>query len=61
VARAPDNEREPVHDFADGEIRTYVGGVNRWLIAVYVVLALWAVYYLVTAWGGLGPGLEIPQ
>lgn len=59
--RAPDNEREPVHDFAHGEIQTYVGGVNRWLIAVYVVLALWAGYYLVTAWGGLGPGLEMPR
>jgi hypothetical protein len=57
----PDPERRRVHDFADGEIRTYAGGINPWLIVLYVVLALWAVYYLVVHWGGLGPGLEVPR
>jgi hypothetical protein len=57
----PDNERGPVHDFADGEIQTYAGRVNRWLIVLYVLLTLWAVYYLVVYWGGLGPGLEAPR
>lgn len=58
----PDGERDgargPVHEYADGEVGTYTGRVNRWLILVYVILALWAVYYLVVYWGGLGPGLE---
>ena len=59
--RRPDPDRGPVHDFADGEIQTYAGRVNRWLIVVYVILSLWAVYYLVVHWGGLGPGLEMPR
>ena len=25
---------------------------NRWLIVVYVILSVWAVYYLVTYWSG---------
>jgi hypothetical protein len=57
----PDDDRGPVHRFADGEIQSYVGRVNGWLIVVYVILALWAVYYLVAYWGGLGPGLEVPR
>ena len=59
--RTPEDARGPVHDFAGGEIQTYTGGVNLWLIAVYVILALWAVYYLCVHWGGLGPGLEAPR
>jgi hypothetical protein len=54
-------EPERVHDYADGEVRTRIGHVNRWLLVVYVVLALWAIYYLVVYWGGLGPGLEMPR
>ena len=56
----PDSEppdREPLREYARGEIRSYQGRVNRWLVVVYALLALWAVYYLVTYWGGLGPGL----
>jgi hypothetical protein len=54
-------DRGRVHDYAGGEIQSHAGGVNRWLLAVYLVLALWGVYYLITYWGGLGPGLEIPR
>jgi hypothetical protein len=50
-----DDER--IHDYAGGEVSTRSGRVNRWLLIVYVVLAIWGVYYLVTYWGGLGPGL----
>jgi len=46
-----------VHEYAQGEIRSYEGRVNRWLLVVYAVLGVWAVYYLFTYWGGLGPGL----
>jgi hypothetical protein len=52
-----DRERSPVHEYADGEIQSYAGRVNRWLLVVYAVLAVWAVYYLIAYWGGLGPGL----
>ena len=50
-------DNEQVHDYAGGEVSTRVGRVNRWLLAVYAVLAIWGVYYLVAYWGGLGPGL----
>ena len=46
-----------VEQFARGEIRSYHGRVNTWLLAVYAVLAVWGVYYLFKFWGGLGPGL----
>jgi hypothetical protein len=55
TAAPPD---EPaVQEFADGELRSYHGGVNIWLLVVYAVLAVWGVYYLFAFWGGLGPGL----
>jgi hypothetical protein len=56
-------ERHPrygaVEEFAGGEIRSYHGIVNRWLLAVYLALAVFAVYYLFEHWGGLGPGLGV--
>jgi hypothetical protein len=52
---APHSE-PAVEEFADGEIRSYHGRVDGWLLAVYAVLAVWAVYYLLAFWGGLGPG-----
>jgi hypothetical protein len=56
-----DNARGPVHEFADGEIESYTGRVHLWLIVLYVLLVLWAIYYLFVYWGGLGPGLEGPR
>lgn len=53
----PERDRGPIHEYAGGEIRSYRGRVNRWLLVVYVALAAWAVYYLLAYWGGLGPGL----
>lgn len=49
--------RGPVEEHAGGEIRAYRGIVNAWLLAVYTILTVWAIYYLYTFWGGLGPGL----
>jgi len=51
------DEHDEVEEFAGGEIRSYHGRVNAWLLAVYAVLAVWGVYYLLKFWGGLGPGL----
>jgi hypothetical protein len=59
--RTPDDARGPIHDFADGEIQSYAGRVNVWLMVVYVILVVWAAYYLFVHWGGLGPGLEGPR
>lgn len=46
-----------IEEFAGGEIRSFHGRVNGWLLAVYTILAVWGIYYLVRYWGGLGPGL----
>jgi hypothetical protein len=58
----PDPERpgadgDVLHEYAGGEIRSWEGRVNRWLLVVYAILGVWAVYYLFRYWGGLGPGL----
>ena len=50
-------ERGPIDEYARGEIRAYHGIVNRWLLVVYAILAVWGIYYLLRYWGGLGPGL----
>jgi hypothetical protein len=55
--RTPQTPLDPeVEEFADGEIKSYRGRVNGWLLVVYALLALWGVYYLFAFWGGLGPG-----
>ncbi|MGH7312551.1 MAG: hypothetical protein ACREJV_05215 [Candidatus Rokuibacteriota bacterium] len=52
-----ERERGSIEEFARGEIRSYHGFVNKWLVLVYAALTVWSVYYLVKFWGGLGPGL----
>lgn len=47
-----------IKKFAGGEISVRHGRVNRWLIVVYAILFVWAIYYGITYWGGLGPGLD---
>jgi len=58
-------ERHPkygeVEEYAGGEIRSYHGIINKWLLVVYAILAVWGVYYLFKYWGGLGPGLGVGQ
>jgi len=48
---------DDLQEYAQGEISSRHGRVNRWLIVVYVVLVIWSAAYLVLYWGGLGPGL----
>jgi hypothetical protein len=45
------------------ERELYGGGhisspIPKWLLVVYAVMILWALYYGYTYWGGLGPGLD---
>ena len=35
------------------------GRVNTWLCIVYLIMFVWALYYAITYWGGLGPGLDL--
>jgi hypothetical protein len=51
------DERDRPDEYAGGEVGSHHRRVNRWLLAVYAALALWAVYYVIAYWGGLGPGL----
>lgn len=46
-------------DYAGGRLQSRHGRVNRWLLLVYLVMFLWALYYGFTYWGGLGPGLDL--
>jgi len=59
IDREQERERRqgPIEEYAHGEIRAYHGIVNKWLLVVYAILAVWGIYYLFTYWGGLGPGL----
>lgn len=52
-----EHDEDDLEAYAGGEILVRHGKVNRWLMIVYLALAAWAIYYLFTYWGGLGPGL----
>ena len=45
-----------MHDYAGGYIQAHHGGIPLWLLAVYVILFVWALYYAYVYWGSLGPG-----
>jgi len=45
---APDHEDR--HRYAGGEIEVRPGHVNRWLLVVYAVLAVWGIWYLFACW-----------
>jgi hypothetical protein len=49
-------ETEEMEEYAGGTIQSRHGYIPVWLLVVYVVLFIWALYYLVVYWGGLGPG-----
>ena len=48
--------RDELEDYAGGYITARHGYIPAWLLAVYAILFLWALYYLYVFWGGLGPG-----
>jgi hypothetical protein len=45
-----------MEEYAGGYIQAWVGHIPIWLLVVYAVLFIWALYYMVNYWGGLGPG-----
>lgn len=45
-----------LEEYAGGYIEAWVGRIPPWLLAVYAILFVWALYYGYTYWGGLGPG-----
>lgn len=52
---------EQVEGYGGGHIQVRHGRVDAWLLVVYLVLFLWALYYGFVYWGGLGPGLDLSQ
>lgn len=51
------SQHPEIEDYAGGYIQARHGRVDAWLLVVYAVLFVWAMYYLYVYWGGLGPGL----
>lgn len=52
---------QQVEDYGGGHIQARHGRINTWLLLVYVIMFVWALYYGYTYWGGLGPGLDLSQ
>ena len=50
---------DDVENYGGGHIQAHHGTVDTWLLVVYLIMFIWALYYGVTYWGGLGPGLDI--
>ncbi|HEY0635324.1 MAG TPA: hypothetical protein VGE00_08080 [Gammaproteobacteria bacterium] len=60
----PDNKEpaaQQTENYGGDPIQARHGRVNRWLLVVYLILFVWALYYGYTYWGGLGPGLDLRQ
>ena len=53
---ASEHSADEMEEYAGGYIQARVGQIPAWLLVVYAVLFIWALYYLVAYWGGLGPG-----
>lgn len=51
-----DGHAHELEEYAGGYIQAHVGHIPIWLLVVYAVLFIWALYYLVNYWGGVGPG-----
>ena len=53
----PDDGAHPeMEEYQGGNIQAHHGHIPAWLLVVYLVLALWGLYYAFNWWGGLGPG-----
>lgn len=50
---------DEVESYGGGHVQARHGTVDTWLLVVYLIMFVWALYYGVTYWGGLGPGLEL--
>jgi hypothetical protein len=58
ASEGPGHEREmhEMEEYAGGYIKAWVGQIPAWLLVVYAVLFIWALYYVANYWGGVGPG-----
>jgi|HubBroStandDraft_2_1064218.scaffolds.fasta_scaffold918156_1 hypothetical protein len=57
---APDIPHDQqVEEYGGDRLQARHGRVNIWLCIVYLIMFTWALYYAITYWGGLGPGLDL--
>jgi hypothetical protein len=58
LEHGPASEHGPheLEEYAGGSIKARVGRIPLWLLVVYFGLFFWALFYLYSFWGGLGPG-----
>lgn len=49
---------DQIEHYSGRQISSRHGRIHWWLAVVYLILFIWALYYGVTYWGGLGPGLD---
>lgn len=49
---------QQTEDYGGGHIQARHGRINGWLLIVYTIMCVWALYYGIKYWGGLGPGLD---
>ena len=52
---------EQTEDYGGGHIKARHGRIDTWLLIVYLLMFIWALYYGYTFWGGLGPGLDLTR
>jgi hypothetical protein len=52
---------QQTEDYGGGHIQARHGRINGWLLLVYLIMFIWALYYGYTYWGGLGPGLDLAK
>ncbi|HWY72777.1 MAG TPA: hypothetical protein VNW98_03980 [Burkholderiaceae bacterium] len=52
---------QQTEDYGGGHIKARHGRINAWLLVVYLVMFVWALYYAFNYWGGLGPGLDLSR
>lgn len=57
AGRAGAGQEHDMHEYASGYIQAHHGSIPLWLLAVYFILFVWALYYAYVYWGSLGPGL----
>ena len=50
---------QQVEQYGGDRLQARHGRINTWLGAVYLIMLIWALYYGITYWGGLGPGLDL--
>jgi hypothetical protein len=50
---------QQVEEYGSDRLQARHGRINTWLGIVYLIMFIWALYYGITYWGGLGPGLDL--